>query len=75
MERARGVFMKPGAVAGMCSAELIGKEDVDRLGEQLFSRVAEEPFHLTIDQHDLAFGVHQQQPAGGRVDDGSKERG
>jgi hypothetical protein len=61
-------------VAGVGTAKLLGQKEVHRLGYQLFAGIAEQALDLAIDQHDLPISVHQQEPAGGRVDDRTEER-
>ena len=56
-----------GSVRGVGALQLLGEQHVDVVAEQLFARVAQQPFHLTIDQHHLAALVDDDDAVGHRL--------
>ncbi len=63
---------EPAAEARVPGAKSNGDHHLDRPPEQLLTRVAEQPLHLAVHQHDVALGVRHQQAAGRRFDGGAK---
>jgi len=52
-------------VIGMLRLETLRDEQLDRLAQQLFARVAEQALHLAVDEHHRARRVDHHQAAGG----------